>query len=522
MRRIGVDVGGTNTDAVLMDGRRVLATAKTRTTADVTGGIIQAMRSILTQPIPGPATPVRAVMLGTTHFVNALLQCRGLATTAVFRLCGPATRLLPPLIDWPESLKQAIGGRGHLLGGGHEFDGREISPFDEEELRAAARRALEDGVQAVAISGVFSPVNPAHEQRAAELLRAEFPGLSVSLSHEIGRIGILERENAAALNAALSPVARKTVGAIRQGVAALGIDVPVFLTQNDGTLMDADYAARYPVLAISSGPTNSMRGAALLSAMDAGIVIDIGGTSTDVGVLVRGFPREAAAAVQIAGVRTNFRMPDLVSMALGGGSIVSGEPLSIGPTSVGARITEEAQVFGGATLTLTDVAVAAGRVHIGEPDRVAKLPQELVQRVLREASRRLEDAIDRVKLSADPLPLVLVGGASFVVADRLAGTSQVIRPEHAQVANAIGAAIAQVGGEVEKVYLLERDTRQTALAAAREEAAARAIDAGADPSTVELVEVEEIPLTYLPGNAVRIRVKAVGELLSRVNVAPPR
>jgi N-methylhydantoinase A/oxoprolinase/acetone carboxylase beta subunit len=115
-------------------------------------------------------------------------------------------------------------------------------------------------------------------------------------------------------------------------------------------------------------------------------------------------------------------------------------------------------------------------------------------------------------LSADPLPLVLVGGGSVLVGDRLAGTSEVLQPQHAEVANAIGAAIAQVGGEVEKVYSLEQVGRLEALASAKEEAIDRAVEAGAQPASMEVVEVEEVPLTYLPGNATRIRVKAVGDL----------
>jgi N-methylhydantoinase A/oxoprolinase/acetone carboxylase beta subunit len=518
--RVGVDVGGTNTDAVLMSGRRVLKKVKTVTTPDVTTGIVRALEDVLAEGAgraarnPGDAREnvIQAVMLGTTHFVNALLEGRGLARTAVFRLCGPSTRLLPPFCDWPEERQRAVNGRGYLLPGGHEFDGREISCFDEAALRDAVHDALSKDVEAVALCGVFSPVNPTHETRAAELIRLECPELSVTVSSEIGRIGLLERENAAALNAALSRIANRTVEAICAALTDMGLTVPVFFSQNDGTLMDAEYAARYPVLAMSSGPTNSMRGAAFLAGIEDAVVVDVGGTSTDVGILVHGFPRAAATAVKLAGVRTNFRMPDLTSIGLGGGSIVRREPLSVGPSSVGARITEQAIVFGGATLTATDLAVAAGRASIGEPARAQDLDAELVTRGLAEVRRRVEEAVDRMKLSADPLPLVLVGGGSVLVGDRLAGTSEVLQPQHAEVANAIGAAIAQVGGEVEKVYSLEQVGRLEALASAKEEAIDRAVEAGAQPASMEVVEVEEVPLTYLPGNATRIRVKAVGDL----------
>ena len=124
----------------------------------------------------------------------------------------------------------------------------------------------------------------------------------------------------------------------------------------------------------------------------------------------------------------------------------------------------------------------------------------------------METCIDQVKLSAGPVPVVLVGGGSILLGDSLNGASQVLRPEHSGVANAIGAAMAQVGGQVERVYSLEDVPRQEALALARAEAVSKAVAAGADPATVEIVEIDEVPLTYLPSNATLIRVKAAGDL----------
>ena len=122
--------------------------------------------------------------------------------------------------------------------------------------------------------------------------------------------------------------------------------------------------------------------------------------------------------------------------------------------------------------------------------------------------------MDKVKTSAGPVPVILVGGGSILVPDSLNGASQVLRPEHAEVANAIGAAMAQVGGQVEKVFSLEGMSRQVALDSAKDEAVGRAVEAGADPGSVEIVELDEVPLTYLPSNAILIRVKAAGDLAS--------
>ena len=504
--RIGVDVGGTNTDAVLVDGRDVLAEAKTPTTADVTGGIVSALRTLV-ESAGVAVAQLDAVMIGTTHFTNAVVEARRLAPTGVIRLGLPATEALPPMVDWPAALREALGGHVHLCHGGHEFDGRRIAPLDRDELRRAAADFASKGIATVAISSVFSPINAEAEQEAAAVVGEELPGAAISLSHEIGRIGLLERENATIMNACLHELAAQIVAAFHSGLAELGIEAPVYLSQNDGTLMAVDYAERYPVATFASGPTNSMRGAAFLSGLTDCAVVDIGGTTSDVGILQQGFPREASVAVEVGGVRTNFRMPDVLSLGIGGGSHVNGT--EVGPQSVGYELTSRALVFGGDVLTATDLAVAAGMAEIGDPARVAGLD---TQPALARIQERIAEAVDRMKTSAEPIPVAVVGGGSILLGDSLLGASQLVRPEHFAVANAIGAAIAQVGGEVDKVVALEGTTRDAALEEAKAEATEKAVAAGATRDTVHVVDVEDVPIAYLPGNATRIRAKAVGEL----------
>ena len=506
---IGVDVGGTNTDAVVMDGSRVLAWAKTTTTPDATGGLVAAVREALAQSGVAAAA-VRAVMVGTTRFTNAVVERRDLAPTAVVRLGLPATLSVPPLTDWPDDLRQAIGARTYLVEGGHEFDGREIAHLNEADLRKIGRHIRREGFRAVAVVGVFSPVTDRHEQRAAAILRQLHPEVSCSLSHEIGHLGLLERENATVMNACLTDLAGRFLDGLAAALRELDLAAPLYLTQNDGTLMTAEVARRYPVHTFSSGPTNSMRGAAFLSGVRDGIVVDVGGTTTDVGAVVRGFPREAGLAAVVGGVRTNFRMPDVLSIGLGGGSLVEGD--TVGPRSVGYRLTEEARVFGGGTLTATDIAVAAGRAAIGEPARVAGLDRGLVERALARIEAMVTEAIDRVRTGADPVPVVAVGGGSVLLPGALPKVaSRIVRPEHFQVANAVGAAIAEVSGEVDRVFMLD-EGRDAVLARAKAEAMARAVEAGADERRLEIAEVDEVPLTYLPSNAARVRVKATGPL----------
>jgi N-methylhydantoinase A/oxoprolinase/acetone carboxylase beta subunit len=509
--RIGIDVGGTNTDAVLMDGTEVVSKIKTPTTPGVTSGITTALRHVLESS--GTATEaIAGVMVGTTHFTNAVVERRRLQPTAAVRLGLPATAALPPYVDWPDDLADALGRHAYLCHGGYEFDGRPIAPLDPDELKRVAADLNANGIKAVAVASVFSPVNAAMEQEAAAMIAAEAPETSVTLSSEIGRIGLLERENAAILNACLRRLARQTVDAFRRSIRELGITAPLYLTQNDGTLMSAEFAAQYPVLTFASGPTNSMRGAAFLSGLKDAMVVDVGGTTSDVGALTHGFPREASVAVDIGGVRTNFRMPDVYSFGLGGGSLVRDDPLRIGPQSVGFRITEEALVFGGATLTTTDVAVAAGVADIGDAGAVRDLDRDLVQAAMDRIQAMADGAVDRMKTSAEPIPVIVVGGGSILIAKPIAGASEMVKPPHYEAANAVGAAIGQISGEVDRVYALEGRSRSDALDDAKAEATEKAIAAGADPATVQIVDVEDVPLTYLPGNATRIRVKAVGDL----------
>ena len=508
MRRVGIDVGGTNTDAVLLDGDTVVHAVKTPTTADVTSGITTALRDLLA--VVGPTGPIHAVMIGTTHFTNAVVQRRDLTRVAAVRIGLPASASLPPFVDWPEDLAALVRGEVIMLEGGHEYDGRPIVPFDETGMRAAARRIRAAGITSVAIASVFSPLNAECETRAAAILRDEYPDAAVTLSHELGRIGLLERENATLLNAALVGLARRTTSAFTEALGASRLAAPLYLTQNDGTVMLAATAEAFPVYGFASGPTNSMRGAAFLSGLSDAIVIDVGGTTTDIGSLRRGFPREANNVVEVGGVRTLFRMPDLLSLGLGGGSLVGGDPFRVGPRSVGYRLVDESRVFGGATLTATDVAVAAGLIDLGDRRRVADLPADLVKTALAWMHATIEEGVDRMKTDAQEEPLIAVGGGCFLVPERLPGVSEVVHVRHQAVANAVGAAIAQVSGEVDQIF--QNLTREAAIAEARRIAEQRAVSGGADGATLQVVEVEDLPLAYLPGNSLRVRVRIVGDI----------
>jgi N-methylhydantoinase A/oxoprolinase/acetone carboxylase beta subunit len=533
--RLGIDVGGTNTDAVILDeDDNPLAQTKTPTTEDITSGIVNALDEVL-EAVDIGVDDLGYVMLGTTHATNAIAQRRGLNEIGILRLGAPATHSIRPLLEWPDDLAAAVGNNVAILDGGFEFDGRELNNLNEDEIREQVRAFSH--VDTFAVIGVFSPVRDDQEIRAAEIIRDELgEDVPVSLSHEIGSVGLLERENATALNAALTSVAEEAATAFLNAMDERGINARLYFGQNDGTLMDLEYAIEYPIFTVASGPSNSVRGAAYLSGVEDAIIVDVGGTTTDVGALSDGFPRESSVAVEIGEVKTNFRMPDLISVGIGGGSLVqladpetdggsekavgtsddsesevdTSQEVTVGPESVGYRLTEEGRCFGGDILTATDIEVASGTVDIGHtmPD----VDAETVEGARAYVSREIERAVDRMKTSAEAVPVVVVGGGSFLVPNDLEGTSEVHRPDHYEVANAVGVAIAQVSGQVDRLYSLDDQSREEAMDDAKRRATERAVVAGADEKSIDIVDIEEVPLSYLPGNAVRIKVTAAGDL----------
>ncbi|WP_078429249.1 hydantoinase/oxoprolinase N-terminal domain-containing protein [Alkalihalobacterium alkalinitrilicum] len=520
--KIGIDVGGTNTDAVLLDNRNnLLGGIKTPTTEDIGTGIFNAIDEVMSQANVDPAK-VDYTMLGTTACTNALVERKSLARIGLIRISRPAASSINPMFTWPEDLREVVGDLYFEIQGGYEYDGTLISKdLDDYEVDEVIRKLKSECVEAVAICGIFSPVRSDQEKQLAKRLQAALgPEVPITMSHEIGSIGLLERENSAGLNAALVKVAAKAAGGLEKALIERGMSPRILFAQNDGTLMDLEYVRRFPILTIGSGPTNSIRGAAFLSGLDDCLVVDVGGTTTDVGVLTKGFPRTSGIAVEIGGVRTNFRMPDILAVGLGGGSVVRLEngAVKIGPDSVGYQLLEKGIGFGGDTLTTTDIIARMDPEKINHPaflvERTSHIPDTVVSQVSQQIREITEASIDKMKTSNVDLPAVLVGGGSILMPDKLAGTSEVIRPLHYQYANAIGAAIAQVSGEVDRMWSLEKTTRAQAVEEAKATAIRMAMNAGAEANSVSIVDFEEVPLAYLSNHALRIRAKAAGILSS--------
>ncbi|KAJ5109996.1 hypothetical protein N7532_002641 [Penicillium argentinense] len=490
--RIGVDVGGTNTDAAIIDiaatdlgSRGVCASSKTPTTTDVTSGIHRVIENVLNKSGVDRAD-VLSVAIGTTHFVNAVVE-------------ADARRL--------------------------KIDGREITPLNPAQIRSTALAIKETGITKVALVGVFSPLDHSglHEETCKTLMQLTNPTLQIVCSHKIGGVGLLERENATILNASILTLARRTVRAFENAMVRLRLACPFYLTQNDGTLTDADTAAELPIKTFASGPTNSMTGAAYLACLDRGggsegqiLVVDVGGTTSDAcALLPSGFPRQAPNFVQVGGVRTAFSMPEVLSVGLGGGSVVSVDSdgdVRVGPESVGHYLTSKALVFGGDVLTTTDVVVAAGKARIGDKQKVEGIPAKVVEKARDRIKVILERAVEDMKVSDSPVTLLLVGGGSIVAMDELKGVKECINPPHHDSANAVGAAIAKVAGEVDAIKILAGRDERVVLEEAKRQAVEAAVARGAERGDVDIVAVEKIPLQYVSNKATRLIIKAVGRL----------
>ncbi|KZT25156.1 Hydantoinase/oxoprolinase [Neolentinus lepideus HHB14362 ss-1] len=546
--RIGVDVGGTNTDGILLSlspssssqaNRGVLASFKSPTTPDVTSGIENAVRAVLEQSGVAPRE-VGSLMIGTTHFINAVVEhdARRLSKVAVIRLGAPYTDECPPFLDFPPPLRAIMDGHVAILKGGLHIDGKPINDIDEAEIISECKIIKEKNIKAIAIVGIFSSLDRqdglSQEDRARMIIERELgKDIHVVCSREVANQGLLERENASILNASILAFARRTIASFRRAMGRVGLSCPLFLTQNDGTLTTAREAARLPIRTFASGQTNSMRGASYLAGLGSSaseiskksgsiIVVDVGGTTTDVGVLLpSGFPRQAAAFISVGGVRTNFSMPDVQSIGLGGGSIVSLARLCdhmglliVHCSSTGYKLLTEGLVFGGSTRTATDVAVALDpSLDIGDVEKVKSAFSEDELVGAKECIKKLlEDVIDRMKTSPEPATVLLVGGGSVIAPEELNGVAELIRPPLFSCANAVGACVANVSGEVDTIEILEDRKLEDVVEKVKALAVERAVKNGAKKQTVKVVEVENLPVQYVTIKATRLVVRAVGEL----------
>ena len=326
---LGLDTGGTYTDAVLLqDGRDVVASAKALTTHwDLTLGVAEAIRAVLAA-LPRSLTrnAVQLVSVSTTLATNAVVEGRFSPVATV-------------LIGFDDTMVARSGlltdATGPLLRvrGGHDATGEELAPLDEAALSRAVRECA-GRVEGFAIAACFSVRNPAHELRARALVR-ELCDKPVTCAHELSsRLDAPRRALTAALNARLTPQIRRLIEALGAVLEAESVDAPLMIVKGDGSLMKAEVALECPVETVLSGPAASVVGAGFLSGLPDFLVADMGGTTTDCAVVRAGRPAVNDAGALIGSWRTMVEAVDVRTVGLGGDSRVAFDregKLTVGP-----------------------------------------------------------------------------------------------------------------------------------------------------------------------------------------------
>lgn len=508
---IGVDIGGTNTDVVLVDhNKKIVDKEKVLTTKSIEYAAVKAISILLSRQTILPSQ-IEAVYFGTTHATNAVLEAKNLLEVGLIRIAGHRPDSSPGYF-WPKELRKAALKAEVTIDGGYECDGSITMPLNKGEVKEAIEKLLIKGVSAISVVGVFSPLNSSQEEEVKALV-LEHAGkeMPVTLSHEIGGLGFLERENGALLNSALKKVISDGFKALSSSMQKLGISAPLYMVQNDGSIMDIETARNMPILTISAGQTNSFVGGASLAELDRALVVDIGGTSTDIGCVLNGTVRRSCHAANIGGVELHFAMPDVLSLSLGGGSIIQkGE---IGPQSVARNIREEAQCFGGNTLTLTDVGIVTLALDIPGANRERiKIGKQEALKLLADVQKRLTYALQIAMGKEKDIPIVLVGGASPILEQALVGTpfARLIAPvASASVANAFGSSLAAISATATYVGPLAF-SRDAKIAELKRKASDLAIKKGATKSSCRIANIEIIPYGYSKDGLAKVSVTACG------------
>jgi len=352
---IGLDTGGTYTDAVALDsGHRVIATAKALTTHwDLSVGLGAALRSVLSELPDGARRRISLVSVSTTLATNAVVENRFSPICAI--LVGFNDRMAAET-----GIEKQLGGIVVRAAGGHDPTGVPEQPLDEAAIEAAVRD-FGPQVAAFAVAAQFSVRNPEHELRARERIRA-LCGKPVTCSHELSaQLNAPKRALTAALNARLVPHIRHLLDAVSQTLEREAVDAPLMVVKGDGTLMRASVASDYPIETVLSGPAASVVGAAFLTGLEDFAVADMGGTTTDVAIIIDGRPVVRADGAVIGGWRTMVQAIDVHTSGLGGDSEVHFDRearLRVGPRRV-LPLSLLAHQFPEVLAELTRLATAA-------------------------------------------------------------------------------------------------------------------------------------------------------------------
>lgn len=522
--RAAIDIGGTFTDAIVYDERsgEYRADKASTTPADLTDGVFEALESVAPE-----LSGVGFCVHGTTQGLNAFLQRRGarvllLATRGagdVYHIArGNRARLYDLHYRKPEPL---VPRRDIVeVGGRLDYSGAELEPLDAEAVRAAARRAREEGFEAIAVAFLFSYLNPEHELMAAEILESEAPELTTSLSHRVAREWReYERTSSAVLDAYSAPIVRRYLERLEDELSGRGLGEPLHVMQSSGGILTAEGARTHPLQTLLSGPVGgTMGGVALARLVDRPnlICIDMGGTSFDVSLVVDGRP-DVSTEASLDGFPLLMPVVNIHTIGAGGGSIAREEAggLRVGPQSAGADPGPACYGRGGTEPTVTDANLLLGRIDpswfagghltldvdgaeraLGELGPVLGLePTELAEGICAVVNTNMAQAIRTITVEKGISPrdysLVAFGGAGPMHAAFLAaelGIDEVIVPRFPGAFSAWGMLETEIRRDFAAAYVtalaaLDADDLAARLAGQEEEAYDSLAGEGIDRAT---------------------------------------
>jgi N-methylhydantoinase A len=380
---IGIDVGGTFTDGVLFDGREIIKTIKRPTDNDHLQAVILEVLDDLLSAVPAQ-TAAQRIVLSTTLVTNLLITGQGERTALIlipgYGLPHDAYHLSPDTF---------------FLSGAIDFRGREIQPLSKDEIRVLAGKLKQDGIKRAAVAGKFSNRNRSHESLVASILKQEYPELKVTMSCDISnRLNFPRRAATAYFTAMISPEWQAFVDEVEKALKQKGADIEVHVLKADGGTLPLSASRQYPCETIFSGPAASTMGALALT-MDKknSLVIDIGGTTSDLALLVEGLPLHASKGARLMEQYTHVEAISVQSIAIGGDS-----PLICkdGKVSIQTNRVGPAACFGGETATVTDAFNYRLSLQQGDANRSRKFLQVIADQAQIELSDMCDMVIDQV------------------------------------------------------------------------------------------------------------------------------
>jgi len=540
---LGIDVGGTHTDAVLIEDGFVSRKAKVSTRPDnIFESLMEATLRILNEE---DFRRLERVVLSTTLSTNAIVQNR-IDRVGMILPSGPGMA--------PDSLP--IDKERYIVSGYINHRGVEVAPISADEIIRICRSLHGKGIRHLGIVGKFSTRNPEQELAIHAMIKESFD--HISLGHRMsGHLGFPRRISTTYLNAAVFDTHLSFAEAAGDFWGSRGRDIPVHILKADGGTCSLEKSVELPVQTILSGPAASIMGILGLSdcRMDA-VAVDVGGTTTDISVLAEGVPLLEPRGVTIGGLKTLIRGLRTRSLGVGGDSEVRFEN---GELHIGPQRNGPASAFGGSDFTPTDAMILLGFIKGGDREKAYRAlveiarsmdlsPLDAAEKIFDHTCRLIAQAIRGLirEINSEPVYTIheilegrainpqniyVVGGPAGPVAERLSDLLDIPAeiPPHAEVANAVGAALARTTAEITVLADTEigmmtivedglrqeipnRFSRQDAHAVCRERLGrmARAMGAMEDDMEIQIVEDQEFNMVrgyYTAGKNIRVKAQ---------------